>query len=181
MSLRGRLLVALPDLRDPNFDRTVIYMIEHNDEGALGVVLNRPHAIPVGDILEAWAPVFGEAVLHGGGPVSTDTAICLAIVDPTLTTTAASTVEGVIATVDLSTDAAELAPHVSIARVWLGYAGWGPGQLEDEIEERAWYVCDALPSDVFTFDADGLWRAVLLRQHGEMRLLSAYPIDPRMN
>ena len=183
MSLKGRLLVALPALRDPNFERTVVYVLEHNDEGALGVVLNRTHPMPVRELFPAWAELCDDGHLLIGGPVAHDSAICLVRLrergDPG--DAVATVVADDVGSDDLAADPALLAPHVSAARIFIGYAGWGAQQLEDELGENAWIVCDALPSDVFANDPDDLWTTVLKRQPGRTSLLAMFPPDPRMN
>jgi putative transcriptional regulator len=181
MSLKGQLLVALPLLNDPNFQRSVIFLIEHNDEGALGVIINRPLDLDATDLLERWGEVFAGSKLSQGGPVSTDSAICLGVpraVAPGDETT--EIVEGLVA-VNLEADPAIATALVEKVRVFIGYAGWGAGQLEAEIEEGAWFVCDGGPDDVFSDDPARIYERVLRRQSGQMRFLATYPMDPRMN
>jgi putative transcriptional regulator len=179
-SLAGRLLVATPTLTDPNFSRTVVLLLGHGDEGALGVVLNRRSEVPVGAMLPSWEEwVAPPAVVFAGGPVSPQAAIALA--------RATNAVEGFAAfgpglgTVDLEQDAALLGPQLAGLRVFAGYAGWGTGQLEGEIGAGAWYVVDALPGDGFSPDPEGLWRDVLRRQPGDLRLVASFPPDPTLN
>lgn len=181
MSTAGRILVATPMLGDPNFDRTVVLMLEHSDEGALGVVLNRPSALPVSDILATWADVVAEpSLVFHGGPVSTDSALGLV-------RTSGDDVLGVrtlpngVALVDLDTPAELVGDAVQSMRVFAGYAGWGQGQLEAEIDDGAWFVVDSLPQDPFTDDPDQLWRQVLRRQPHPLSLVASFPRDPALN
>jgi len=181
---KGRLLVATPPLDDPNFDRTVVYVLEHHDEGALGVVINRPTDEELEEPLDRWDDLQGEpASVFLGGPVEPDALIALALAnDPvTQTTDELSPVSGRVASADLTTDPAFVAGRVSAVRIFRGYAGWGPGQLEGEIEAGAWLVLDAEPDDVFDSAPDGLWRSVLRRQGGRLAWLASAPDDLSAN
>ena len=187
VSLRGRLLVATPALGDPNFDRAVVLMLEHTPEGAVGLVLNRPSGTAVGEVLPDWAPLAAEpGVVFTGGPVQPNAAICLGHGRLGGTPVGSfSVLEGVpgtsVGTVDLDAAPDELVPAVSEVRVFAGYAGWGAGQLEAEVEEGAWWVLDALPADAFTGDPDALWAAVLRRQGPPIAFAASYPPDPTLN
>lgn len=174
-----RLLVAAPLIGDPNFERTVVYVIDHDDHGALGVVLNRPTDMAVAEPLPAWATVAAEpAVVFQGGPVDTSAAIALARRSGPPTDGWAPLHDDV-GTVDLGADPAALG--ISTVRIFAGYAGWAAGQLDDEIDEGAWYVVDATPADLFHPRPAELWRAVLARQPGRLRWLAHHPADPRWN
>lgn len=165
-STRGRLLVATPDLRDPNFARTVVLMLEHSDEGALGVVLNRPTDVPVRDVLPEWGLVCAPpACLFVGGPVQPDAAIALG-----------RGPDG-FGPVDLDGDA----DAYSDIRVFLGYAGWAAGQLEMELAAGGWLVLDRAADDVATSDPSELWRTVLRRQPGRVAMFALAPEDPSLN
>lgn len=181
---KGRLLVATPPLEDPNFDRTVIYVLEHHGEGAVGVVLNRPTDEPLDEPLDRWDDLQADpgAVFHGG-PVEPEALIALARSHRALTdsTEELSPVSGVVASADLTADPAIVAGQVDAVRVFRGYAGWGPGQLEGEIEAGAWLVLDADPDDVFGDDPDELWRTVLRRQGGRLAWLASAPDDLSAN
>jgi putative transcriptional regulator len=181
---KGRLLVATPPLDDPNFDRTVVYMLEHHDEGAIGVVVNRPADEELIEPLDRWddlqaAPGF----VFLGGPVETDALIALAFAKAPVTeaTEELSPVSGYVASADLTRDPALVAALVNSVRVFRGYAGWGPGQLEGEIEAGAWLVLDAEPQDVFAAAPDDLWRNVLRRQGGRLAWLAGAPDDLSAN
>jgi putative transcriptional regulator len=169
-SLRGRLLVALPVLRDVNFDRTVVYMVEHSEEGALGLVLNRPSPLTIGEPLPRWVTYATEPrVVFVGGPMQPSAAIGLA--------RRGDAVE----TVDLEQDPDYLDWPVTSVRVFAGYAGWTGGQLEDEIAAGAWLVIDADPNDVMTDDPEALWPSVLRRQGGRLAAVADFPLDPTEN
>ncbi|MFG3259199.1 YqgE/AlgH family protein [Streptomyces sp. NPDC048172] len=243
-SLTGRLLVATPVLADPNFDRAVVLLLDHDEEGSLGVVLNRPTPVDVSDILEPWAALAGEpGVVFQGGPVSLDAALGVAVVptggvgrtraaapradvdmadrtggaeagdggeggegagDGSEATDAGSEqgvdgadgpdgtdgadgplgwrrVHGAIGLVDLEAPPELLAAELGSLRIFAGYAGWGPGQLEDELSEGAWYVVESEPGDVSSPAPEGLWRSVLRRQRSELALVATYPDDPSLN
>lgn len=192
---RGRLLVASPALSDPHFDRTVVVVLECDRDGALGLVLNRPTKIAVGDVVPAWgeiAAVAPPAVVFAGGPVSPEVAVGLARARGWDGAEWTTLVDGV-GVVDLSgapagrTDGGSAATPAAgpkglcAARVFAGYAGWGPGQLDDELAAGAWFVVDAVGDDMVGPDPVGLWRRVLRRQRGMLRLLASYPADPRHN
>ena len=187
-TLRGRLLVASPMLTDPNFDRTVILLVEHGTDGALGLVLNRPSELPLGEVLARWADrAAAPGAMFLGGPVQPSAVICLAAGDgpvsdgpeaddPVLTPTA---VPGV-SLVDLDGDPALVPTGVEL-RCFAGYAGWGGGQLEAEIDEGAWFVVDPLPADPFVARPSRLWREVLARQPGPLARYALYPSNPMVN
>ncbi|MBW8091925.1 MULTISPECIES: YqgE/AlgH family protein [Streptomyces] len=190
-SLTGRLLVATPALADPNFDRAVVLLLDHDEEGSLGVVLNRPTPVGVGDILESWAALAGEpGVVFQGGPVSLDSALGVAVVPGESGRSSARNedgplgwrrVHGAIGLVDLEAPPELLAAAVGSLRIFAGYAGWGPGQLEDELAEGAWYVVESEPGDVSSPAPERLWRAVLRRQRSELAMVATYPDDPSLN
>jgi putative transcriptional regulator len=176
----GRLLVATPLLGDPNFARTVIYLLEHDGGGTVGVVLNRPSHTPVGQVLPDWHDaVSGPAVVFGGGPVQPDGALCLGQLEPG-STGIREVVDGV-STVDLDGDVAVIAPNARRLRVFAGHAGWASEQLEDELAEGAWWVVPGTPADLFSDDPRAMWRRVLARQPMPLRLLSTYPVDVLLN
>ena len=180
-SLKGKLLVANPALEDPNFDRTVVLVLEHHDEGAVGVVLNRPSETAVEDVLPSWAGVAAEpAVVFVGGPVAPGSAIGLGSAAMASEGGDGFTaVLGAVGVLDLSLGPDELA--VADVRIFSGYAGWSPGQLEGEIEAGGWFVVDALPGDASAADAVDLWRSVLRRQPGDLALVATFPADPSLN
>jgi putative transcriptional regulator len=178
-SLRGQLLIAGANLVDPNFRRTVILVGEHTQEGALGVVLNRPAPATVADVAPPLAPlVAAEDPLFIGGPVQPDAVVLLAdLDDPSV---AGVPVMGSIGFLVGDVDEG-VSGSVRRARVFAGYAGWGPGQLEEELRQDSWIVEPALPSDVFSDEPEGLWSRVLRRKGGRFRLLATMPYDPSLN
>ncbi|MBA2283062.1 MAG: YqgE/AlgH family protein [Acidimicrobiia bacterium] len=181
-TLKARLLVATPLLGDPSFERTVVYMLEHGGSGALGVVLNRPTTLEVGEPLPAWRRFAGPpGVVFAGGPVSMSSVIGVARAVAPMPTGAFEPVDGLVGVLDLTRDADELAVAVGALRVFAGCAGWGPGQLEGEIQTGSWYVVDAEPSDLFDPAPDGLWRAVLARQPGRLAQVARVPADLSLN
>jgi putative transcriptional regulator len=186
--LAGRLLVATPMLGDPNFRRTVVLVVEHEaEQGTLGVVLNRPTKVPVGQVLEPWTELATDPPLvFSGGPVAPNSALALALVPGTDEPIGWHPLEGAPAVarlglVDLDAPPGLLAPAITSLRVYAGYAGWSAGQLDSEIAEGAWYVLPAEPADAFCADPAGLWPAVLRRQGDELALVATYPDDPGMN
>jgi putative transcriptional regulator len=167
----GRLLVATPALIDPNFWRTVILVIHGDDDGHVGLILNRPTLERVEDHLIEWTQaVSGDAVVHFGGPVEPDVAITLISGERGESTGLSGVSLGDI----------EAAPGEGSARVYAGYAGWGGGQLDAEIAEGAWVVVAAEPGDPFD-DPDGQWQRVLHRQGGRLGLMANYPLDATLN
>jgi putative transcriptional regulator len=181
---KGRLLLATPPLADPNFDRTVIYVLEHHDDGALGLVLNRPSLEELGAPLDAWVDLQSDpSRVFVGGPVEPDALIALARTRQPMDEPDEhlAPLNGDIASADLASDPEEVIPAISALRVFRGYSGWGPGQLEGEIEAGAWMVLDLDPTDLFTPDPDGLWRDVLRRQPGRLSWLAEVPDDLSSN
>jgi putative transcriptional regulator len=178
-SLKGHLLVAGPALVDPNFRRTVVLVGEHTEEGALGVVLNRASDATVLEAVpELSGLVDGLERVHVGGPVQQTAIVVLAdFVDPEQ---AGALVLDSVGFLPAEVDPDEIG-DLRRARVFAGYAGWGPGQLEDELEEGSWIVEPALPDDVFTGDPDDLWSDVLRRKGGPYEVLSLMPPDPSLN
>jgi putative transcriptional regulator len=180
--LTGKLLVATPRLGDPTFTRTVILMLEHGPAGALGLVLNRPMAVPVDEILDPWHPEAAKAppaVMFSGGPVSPGAIIGL-VRAPTTVPVGWHEVLGGVGTVDLSVPPRDQ-PALDGARLFSGYAGWSANQLDDEIAEGAWFRLVALESDLLTEEPDLLWHDVLQRQGGQIGLLASFPPHPSVN
>lgn len=181
---KGRLLVATPPLDDPNFDRTVVYVLEHRDDGALGVVINRPTDESLAEPLDRWVELQGtpESIFLGG-PVEPDALIALALANQPVTEESddLSPVAGRVVSADLTGDPALIAGMVTSVRIFRGYAGWGAGQLEGEIESGSWLVLDAEPDDVFASEPDELWRSVLRRQGGRLAWLASAPDDLSAN
>lgn len=182
VSQRGKLLVATPALDDPNFFRTVVLIVEHSADGAAGVVLNRPSGSQLEGPLVEWASAAAEpAVVFVGGPVQQDAAVCLGAAAPGGEPPGFKPFLGRLGTLDLTLGPDDVVPHIDRLRVFAGYAGWGGGQLEDEIDEGAWFVLDADPEDALSASPDRLWRFVLRRQGGDLALVSNFPDDPSLN
>jgi putative transcriptional regulator len=181
----GSLLVSSTDLVEPAFRRTVIYVIEHNEAGSLGVVINRPSETSVQEVLPQWAPLAARpAALYVGGPVKRDAALCLA----TLRTGALidgvaglRRVHGRVVMVDLDSDPEVIAPLVEGVRIFAGYSGWTFGQLDSELQRDDWMVVSALPSDVVAPARIDVWAQVLRRQPLPLALLATHPIDVERN
>jgi putative transcriptional regulator len=186
--IAGRLLVATPQLTDPNFRRAVVLVVEHEaEEGTLGVVLNRPTEVPVDRVLPPWSElVTGPSVVFQGGPVALDSALALAQVPGTEEPLGWRALSGSpavarVGLVDLDAPPELLAPEVTRLRVFAGYAGWGVGQLRSEVEEGAWYVLPAESGDAFMDDPERLWPGVLRRQGGDLAFVATFPDDPSLN
>jgi len=181
-SLRGKLLLAAPALKDPNFDRTVVFIAEHSEDGAMGLVLNRPSDAPVAEAIPDldWVTRSAAETVYVGGPVAPNGVIVLAEWDdPSQAVVLIDDDLGFVPGDSEDTDA--LAAAVRRARVYAGHAGWGPGQLEDELGEEAWIVEAPLREELFSADPEGLWSAVLRRKGREFALLSTMPPDPSLN
>ena len=181
----GTLLLANIDLLEPTFRRSVIYVVEHNDGGTLGVVLNRPSETAVYNVLPQWADLAAKPKsMFIGGPVKRDAALCLGIlrvgVDPD-GMTGLRHVSGRIVMVDLDADPELITASVEGVRIFAGYSGWTIGQLEGEIERDDWIVLSALPSDVLVQPRVDLWSRVLRRQPLPLAMLATHPIDRNRN
>jgi putative transcriptional regulator len=181
----GTLLLANTDLLEPTFRRSVIYVLEHNDGGTLGVVLNRPSETAVYNVLPQWAKLTAKPkTMFIGGPVKRDAALCLATLRVGVTCDGVGGlrhVQGRMAMVDLDADPDTIAPMVEGVRIFAGYSGWTIGQLEGEIERDDWIVLSALPSDVLVEPRVDLWARVLRRQPLPLSLLATHPIDISRN
>jgi len=179
-SLSGRLLLAAPSLKDPNFSRAVVLIGAHSEEGAMGVVLNRPSAVTVGEAVPALERAAGEAeTVFVGGPVQPRSIVFLAeFLDPA---PAGLLVLGRIGFPAPEADIDELSDAIARGRVFAGYAGWGEGQLEEEVAGGDWIAQSALPEDVFTEEPEELWSRVLARKGGAYVLMARMPLDPSMN
>ena len=181
-SLKGRLLVANPLLPDPNYDRTVVLVLAHEDEGALGLVLNRPSDTDIDAPLPRWGRLAAEPpVVFVGGPVAPGAAICLARVPEGEPSEGWIPLLGELGTLDLEQDPDDLVVGVEALRIFAGYSGWGEGQLEQEINVGAWFVLPADPDDPMSDDPEQLWKRVLRRQGGKLALVGAFPPDPSLN
>ena len=178
-SLKGQLLVAGPSLLDPNFRRTVVLVGEHTEEGALGVVLNRASEATVEDAVPELSQLIDdEELVHVGGPVQPSAIVVVAdFADPEQ---AGALILGSVGFLPAEVDPDTLG-ELRRARVFAGYAGWGPGQLDEELDEGSWIVAPALAEDVFTGDPEELWSDVLRRKGGPFEVLALMPPDPSAN
>jgi putative transcriptional regulator len=182
----GRLIVANPLLPDPNFDRTVVMLLAYGEDGALGLVLNRPSETMLSAPLPRWERLAASpAVVFVGGPVQHQAVICLAraLGHPAAAVPPQgwSAVLPDVGTIDLDLDPDELQGSLSQVRVFAGYAGWTAGQLEAEIGAGAWWILDATAEDAFCDEPEELWKRVLRRQGGPLALVASYPDDPMLN
>lgn len=201
----GRLLVAAPALTEDTFRRTIVYLLEHDGGGSVGVVLNRPSHTPVGHVLPDWQDAVAEpGVVFTGGPVQPDGALCLGLASglasgaPSGSSSEISSdrpgapglfpeagglraLAGGLCTVDLDGDVELLSAMTTRLRVFAGHSGWAGGQLDDELAEGAWFVVDGSPADVFSESPGQLWKTVLLRQPAPLRFVATYPDDPSLN
>lgn len=179
----GMLLISSAALVDPNFARSIVLLLSCDEDGALGLVLNRPSDVEVSGVLDGWDDLLLEpALVFGGGPV-----------EPTGVLGVATLHEGAVepegwrpmfgrtGVIDLDARSAELVGAVAGLRIYAGYAGWSAAQLEMEIAEGSWYVVPALAEDLGSADPAGLWTRVLRRQPGKLSLLVTMPSDPVLN
>ena len=182
--LAGQILVATPALVDGHFRRSVVLILDHDDDGALGVILNRRTDIDVDEVLPGWSStVTAPGGVYEGGPVATDSALAVGLlaVDPDDEPLGWRRMFGRVGLIDLDAPSTVVQGALAGMRIYAGYAGWGEGQLESEIEEGSWFVFAATEADIVHANPATLWRDVLRRQDSEVRLLSTYPDDPSMN
>ncbi|KAA0024994.1 YqgE/AlgH family protein [Antrihabitans cavernicola] len=181
----GSLLVSSTELVEPSFRRTVVYVIEHNDSGSLGVVLNRPSDTAVHNVLPKWSDLAARPkALFVGGPVKRDAALCLATLRVGVDVDdvpGLRRVDGRIAMVDLDSDPEQIGPLVEGVRIFAGYSGWTFGQLEGELDRDDWIVLSGLASDLVTPPKVDLWAQVLRRQPLPLAMLATHPIDVERN
>jgi putative transcriptional regulator len=177
---KGRLLISEPFLPDPNFERTVVLLCDHNEEGSFGFVLNKPSILKVNEVMEDIAL---DSLVFVGGPVQQDT---LHFINRNVgVTNAVEIVDSVFWGGDFDnlitlTDTKQLSN--SDIRFFLGYSGWGPGQLDSELEQESWIVCDFVTNQLlFDTPPELLWRKALDNMGGRFSVFSNYPLDPRMN
>lgn len=189
--LAGRLLVATPVLDDPNFRRSVVFVIDDNEsDGTLGVIVNRPLEVPVSEVLQGWGGYADSPeVMFSGGPVGAGAGVALGMPRDEETPLGWSPLEAAegrervpgLGMVDLDTPPEILGDALGRFRVFAGYTGWSVGQLSAEIEENAWYTLPATSDDVFSNEPESLWPRVLRRQGGDLALVSTFPDDPTLN
>jgi putative transcriptional regulator len=175
-STAGKLLVATPNVRGAPFERSVVVVLEHDDAGAIGIVLNYPTDLPVVDHLPEIASHVSEPrVVFLGGPVQPDAAIALGrspsgrFMTPSMF--------GDVGVVDVT----DLPDDIGHLRIYAGYAGWSRGQLEDELAEGSWWVVPPPPGVLFAPATDALWQDAVAAAPGRTRLYATYPDDPSRN
>lgn len=175
--------MATPQIEDGIFHRSVVLVLQHDADGAQGLVLNRPLEADVDAVLPAWqAHVTGPGRLFQGGPVQLDSALGIVTVpgggeDPI----GVRRLFGGLGVVDLDTPPDVVAPALGGLRIFAGYSGWSPAQLESELHTGSWFVVEAEPRDAFTDEPESLWAEVLRRQGGELAWVASYPPDPELN
>ena len=186
-STTGRLLIATPAIGDGNFEQSVIYMLHHDTDGALGVIINRPTELDIAELLPRWGDLAADpAVIYHGGPVEQNGFI--GVGQRVVGYDEANPPEGTVpveatnlVTVDLDGDPAITAAHIGGLRLFRGYAGWGAHQLDTELAAGAWFTVDSDVTDMFSESPDGLYERVLKRQRGELRWFANAPLDPSQN
>lgn len=177
-SLRGKLLLSSPSLVDPNFRKTVVLIAHHDEDGAMGLVLSRPSEVSAAEAVPLLEGLPGaQGPVFVGGPVQPQAFMVLAEFDD---------VEDSVAPIFdhvgfMSADAEPEMLSIQRVRLFAGYAGWGAGQLEAELEEPAWIVVPAEPTDPFADDPDALWREAVARAGGSVSLMKSMPYDPGLN
>ncbi|MDK9625138.1 YqgE/AlgH family protein [Propionibacterium freudenreichii] len=179
----GELLVSSEAAGGGFFDQAVIFLLDNDENGAIGVALNKPSTTPVAEVLPAWAGELNPpSVLFAGGPVAPNGAICLAkVMDSGEEPPGWRPVLGDVGLLHLGTPVEIAAGAYSDVRVFAGYSGWDPGQLSDELDRGVWLRAPARDEDVFGAQAEGLWRRVLRRVGGDAGLLSGYADKPALN
>ena len=179
-SFRGKLLLATPELLDSHFFRTVILVLEHSNEGAIGVVLNRQSDLYSADILPKWDQSLDRfSLLHWGGPVQEESLLALGLKNESPRDISSEGI-GRIQVINLNPEMLDMHSIVE-ARLYSGYAGWSAGQLNAEISAGGWIIADVADTDPFCENPTDLWSTVLGRQNGFLSKLAQYPDDPRMN
>lgn len=179
--LTGRLLVATPQIEEGIFHRSVVLILQHGADGAQGVVLNKPLEAEIDKVLPGWGEhVSVPQTLYQGGPVQVDSALGLVAIGSG-TPTSVQKVFGRVGLVDLDAMPGLVAPELDGVRIFVGYAGWSPGQLETELAMGSWYAVDAATEDAFSRAPEDLWRAVLARQDGQLSWVALLPEDPSIN
>ncbi len=180
-SFAGKLLLASPQLLDPNFRRSVVLVCVHDENGALGLVLNRPLPVSVPDALPDWGDHASEpAVMFAGGPVEPSLVNGLGFSRGTMGAEWTPVSRGV-GLIDLSRGPDAVAAEVERLRLFVGYSGWGPSQLEAEVMRDDWFVVEPFAGDAFTLEPHDLWRDVLRRQPDPLVMYSTFPLDVSSN
>lgn len=181
----GSLLIASTTLTESIFSRSVIYMIEHNDDGSLGVILNHMSQTAVHNLLPRWTDLAASPrALFIGGPVKQDSALCLGVLKPGVDSDPVEGikhVDGRVVLVDLDADPEQLVDVLDGVRLFAGYAGWSPGQLDGELGQDSWLLASGLPRDILAPATVDVWSSVLRRQPWPLPMLSTFPEDVSQN
>ncbi len=181
----GVLLVATPELTDPNFSRTVVYLLAHGADGSVGLVINRRTETAVQNVLPGWTDhTVKPRALYSGGPVQMTGAMCLGVPRMGVSPAEISGVVGIagsVVLVDLDADPGLVGAYLRGVRIFAGHSGWGDGQLEAEIDEGAWYVLASRPDDVLAGPSVDLWFRVLKRQGFPLAWSAYRPKSPHSN
>jgi putative transcriptional regulator len=176
----GKLLISEPFMGDPNFERSVVMLCEHNAKGSFGLVLNQKTNLTLSDVMDG---VYVDLPIYLGGPVEQNTLHFLHRLG--------NQVEG---TIDVGNgiywagdfDNVKTLINIGVIkeqdiRLFVGYSGWGVGQLDNEIKRNSWIISETSADFIFDTPSDQFWRAILKNMGGEYKVLSNYPIDPRLN
>lgn len=179
-TLKGKLLIAMPMLNDPNFRQSVILMCEHGPEGALGLIINRPTEVAVSTLIEDFPKLAGGKWVYAGGPVAKNGMLILCRGDATFEN------HNVLEDVYLAKDLDELKTPGALGpdgeiRCCLGYAGWAPGQLEGEMSSGAWRTLPADAALIFDADPTLIWPQMMRRFGPEWAFYATMPFDPNLN
>lgn len=179
----GTLLVATPAIEDPNFSRTVVMMLEVTEEGAMGVILNRPSDTGIPAVLRDWTPLVNSpSVVFEGGPVEPTGAVGVGLLRPNEQPPLGWTpVLDTLGMVDLGVPVELVGSSVQQVRLFGGYAGWGVEQLRGEIHQGSWYIVPGVPEDVFRSSTQSLWADVLKRQPGRLAWYVTRPMNAELN
>ncbi len=179
----GSLLIASATLVDPNFARCVLLILECNEDGSLGVILNQPSQTPIGEVLAPWQDlVRPPGVFFRGGPVELNAALAIgARVPEDDEPLGFRSLTSSLGMVDLDSAPDDLLGRLTALRIYAGYAGWGAGQLEAELAEGSWHVVPAHHTDLFSDHPDRLWAEILRRQPPPLSMLSTLPEDASLN
>lgn len=178
----GKLLIATPAIGDGNFEQSVIFMLHHDADGALGVIINEPSELAVEELLPRWAElIIDPAVIFQGGPVQKNGFIGVGRRIGELAEGALAVPDSDLVTVDLDSDPALAAAQVDRLRLFRGYSGWAPHQLDTELAAGAWFTVVSKPEDMWSPDPSALYEQVLLRQQGDLRWFANAPLDPSQN
>jgi putative transcriptional regulator len=179
-SLKGKIIIAEPFLGDKNFERSVVILCEHSEEGAFGLVLNQETNLRFDDVMDN---IYADFPLFLGGPVEQNTLHFIHRLGNKITGSI-EIGEGIY----WSGDFEEIKTLINIGkisvndiRLFIGYSGWAGGQLESEMKQNSWIVSETDASIIFDTPSKEFWRAVLKRMGGEYKVLSNYPTDPRLN